>query len=57
MNPYDSNPFQNRTPATPARETRSEYHANRTLRDGVNAKLGMFNAALDIIARRERATR
>jgi hypothetical protein len=57
MNPYDNNPYATPATRTPARETRSEYHANRSMREGVQAKLGMFNAALDIIARRERATR
>jgi hypothetical protein len=57
MNPYDNNPFETRTPATPARESRSEYTANRSMRDAVEPRLRMFNAALDVIARRERATR
>lgn len=56
MNPYDNNPFA--TPRTaPARESRSEYTANRSMRDAVDTRLRMFNAALDVIARRERATR
>lgn len=57
MNPYDSNPFA--TPRTPARErdTRSEYTANRSMRQAVDTRLALFNAALECIARRERATR
>lgn len=52
MNPYDNNPYS--TPrSTPARESRSEYTANRTMRKAVDTRLGMFNAALDVIARRE----
>lgn len=58
MNPYDNNPFET-TPrdATPARESRSEYTANRSMRQAVDTRLALFNAALDCIARRERATR
>lgn len=57
MNPYDNNPFTTPRNATPAREPRSEYTANRSMRQAVDARLGMFNAALQVIARRERATR
>ena len=58
MNPYDNNPFATpRTPAREAREPRSEYTANRSMRQAVDTRLALFNAALDCIARRERATR
>ena len=57
MNPYDNNPFATPRNATPAREPRSEYTANRSMRQAVDTRLRMFYGALDVMARRERATR
>lgn len=54
MNPYDNNPFE-KSARTPARESRSEYTANRSMRQAIDTRLGLFNAALECIARRERA--
>lgn len=55
MNPYDHNPFATPRTRTPARESRSEYTANRSMRQAVDTRLALFDAALQCIARRERA--